>query len=197
MSALFPNSALVIVYGLVLLVGLALIAVAVLSLLRSFTPGSQSETGQAANRRLNRAATYALGLGTAVIGAVGLLALLVFRAEPTRSVIWSLGFGLVAGFAAELVLVYLSGRGQGEETALAVDADGRVARVVIPIPANGVGEVAYRDGEEMVHLGARSVEGRAIPQGAAVYIERVTNRIAVVRRQSSSPRREDATKENE
>lgn len=181
MSALLSNSALLVVYGLVLVVGLALIGAAVVSLLRSFTPGRQAATGQASTHRLNRAATYALGLGATVLGAVGLLALLAFRVDPAASVLWSLGAGLVATLAAQLALVWLSGRDGAAETALAVDADGRVARVVIPIPANGLGEVAYRDGGEMVNLGARSVTGQAIPQDASVLIERVTNRVAVVR----------------
>ena len=181
MSGFLSSSALAFVYTGVLLLGLALIAAAVVSLLRSFTPGSQSQPAGGAGRGLGRATTYALGLGTAVFGAVGLLALLVFRIEPEASVLWSLGLGLAAAFAAEVVLVYLPSRGQAAEQEVAIDADGRVARVIIAIPANGLGEVAYGDGEAAVHLGARSVSGQPIPQGATVFIERVTNRVAVVR----------------
>jgi len=177
----FPsNSALAVVYGLVLVVGLMFIGAAIISLLRSFTPGRQAATGPASHR-LNRAATYAVGLGAAVCGGAGLLAVLVFHVTPAAGVIGSLAAGLIVAFVAQFVLVWLSGRDRAEEVTRAVDAGGRVARVVIPIPPNGLGEVAYYDGEEEVHLGARSSAGRAIPPDTPVFIERVTNRVAVVR----------------
>ena len=181
MSGFLSSSALAFVYVGVLLLGLALIAAAVISLLRSFTPGSQSQPAGGAHRGIGRATTYALGLGTAVFGAVGLLALLVFRVQPEASVLWSLGLGLAAAFAAEVILVYRPSHDQVAAQEIAIDADGRAARVVIAIPANGLGEVAYGDGEAAVHLGARSSTGQAIPRDAVVVIERVKNRVAVVR----------------
>jgi len=129
----------------------------------------------------SRAVFYSLGLGAAVFGGVGLLALLLLRVAPTSSILWSLGVGLLAGFAALALLVYLPRRGQVEEALLDFDAAGRRAQVVIPIPANGLGEVALvDDGGEVLHLGARAATGATIAAGATVVIERVSKRVAVV-----------------
>ena len=180
MSSFLSNSVLLAIYGAALAAGLGLIGLAIISLLRSFTPGSQAST-DGRTRRLNRGLTYSLGLGAAVLGAVGLLALLVFRLSPAVSLLWALGAGLVVGALAEILLVYLPSRRQREETTLAIDADGREARVVIPIPASGLGEVAYQDGAETIHLGARSATGRPIGRDSRVRIERIASRVAIVR----------------
>jgi membrane protein implicated in regulation of membrane protease activity len=180
MSSFLSNSVLLAIYGGALAVGLALIGLAVVSLLRSFTPGRQASS-DGRGRRLNRALAYSLGLGAAVLGAVGLLALLVFRLSPLPSVWWALGAGLVAGALAEIILVYLPNRRRVEEATIAIDADGREARVVIPIPASGLGEVTYQDGAETIHLGARSATGQPIGRDSRVRIERVSRRVAIVR----------------
>lgn len=170
----------VLVYSALLVIGLALIGAAIVSLLRSFTPGSQARPGEGVPLKLGRATIYSLGLGAAVAGAVGLLALLVFRVGTTASVLWTAGAGLVVSLVAEAILVYLPNRRQVEETLTAVDADGREARVVIAIPPGGVGEVAFRDGDGDVHLGARSAGGEAIAPDMRVRIERVSHRVAIV-----------------
>ena len=180
MTSFLSHSVLLVVYGGALAVGLAFIALAVVSLLRSFTPGSQA-TSDGRGRRLNRALTYSLGLGAAVLGGVGLLALLLLRLSPGASLAWALGAGLVVGALAEIILVYLPNRRRLEEAGIAIDADGREARVVIPIPASGLGEVAYQDGAETIHLGARSTTGQPIGRDSRVTIERVTRRVAIVR----------------
>ena len=180
MSGFLSQSVLIAVYGGALAVGLALIGLAVVSLLRSFTPGSQA-SAEGGGRRLNRALAYSLGLGAAVLGAAGLLALLVVRLSPLASLWWALGAGLVAGALAEIILVYLPNRRRRAEATIAIDADGREARVVIPIPASGLGEVVYQDGAEAIHLGARSATGQPIGRGSRVYIERVASRVAIVR----------------
>ncbi len=180
MTAILSRSFLTIAYSGALAAGLLLIGLAVVSLLRSFTPGSQATSG-VSGRRLNRALAYSFGLGAAVLGAVGLLALLVFRLSPGAGLVWALGAGLVAGALAEILFVYLPNRRRGEEAGIAIDADGREAQVVITIPASGLGEVAYQDGAEMIHLGARSATGQPIGRGRRVRIERVARRVAIVR----------------
>lgn len=180
MNSNFSNSVLIVVYIGVLVIGLILIGGAIISLLRSFTPGRQTQPKRPPSPLFSRAGGYSVGLGAAVFGAAGLLALLLFRVDPGNSVLWALGVGLVAGFVAMALLVYLPTRGQAMEALIDFDATGRRATVVIAIPANGLGEVAFRDGREQVNLGARSADGRAIAEGAIVIIQRVTNRIAVV-----------------
>lgn len=180
MNGWLSNTALVIVYFGVLAIGLALVAGAIISLLRSFTPGSQTRPAGITHPLLSRAVSYSLGLGATVFGAVGLLVSLLFDLSPNTSVLVALGCGLVVGFIALALLVYLPSRGKAEEVLLDFDATGRRAEVVIAIPAVGLGEVAFVDGEERVHLGARSATGKPIAAGAAVVIERVTKRVAVV-----------------
>lgn len=180
MSSLLSHSVLLVVYSGALLVGLGLIGLAVVSLLRSFTPGSQASS-EGSGGRLNRALTYSFGLGAAVLGAVGLLALLVFRLSPGAGLVWALGAGLVAGALAGILFVYLPNRRRRDEAEIAIDADGREAQVVIAIPASGLGEVVYQDGAETIHLGARSATGQPIGRGRRVRIERVARRVAVVR----------------
>ncbi|MCW5865445.1 MAG: hypothetical protein KIT52_20325 [Anaerolineae bacterium] len=179
MSSILSRSVLLILYSGVLAVGLALIGAAVVSLLRSFTPGSQP-SAEGRSRRLNRGAAYALGLGAAVAGGVGLLALLLLRAGPGTSLLAALGAGLLAGLVAAFIFVVAPNRRRREEAGLAIAADGREARVVILIPASGLGEVAYQDGAEAIHLGARSATGQLIDAGRRVRIERVAHRVAIV-----------------
>jgi hypothetical protein len=178
--SLVSNSALVLVYIGVLVIGLALIGGAIVSLLRSFTPGQQSQPGGKAGSGLSRVTTYSLGLGAAVFGAVGLIAHFVFQADPATGVIWSLGIGLLAGFIALALFFYRPSRSGVEEAILDFDAAGRRAEVIIAIPSNGLGEIAFHNGGERINLGARSATGRPIGRGALVVIERVSNHIAVV-----------------
>jgi hypothetical protein len=181
MNGFLSNSALILIYSGLLLAGLVLIGAAILSLLRSFSPGRQTRPVAAPGPLLSRAATYSLGLGAAAFGAVGLLSQLLFHVEPTTGVLVSLAAGLLAGFIALALLVYLPSRGQGEEELLDIDVAGRQANVVIPIPGNGLGEVTLQDGDTVINLGARSATGRPIAAGQTVVIERVNKRVAVVR----------------
>ena len=129
---------------------------------------------------LSRAAGYSLGLGAAVLGAVGLIALLLFDVAPETSVLVGLGTGLVVALIALILLVYWPSRGEVEKALLDFDATGHRAQVVIDIPPNGLGEITFRDGQERVNLGARSAAGLPIGKGTTVVIERVTRRVAVV-----------------
>lgn len=176
----YSNTALVLVYGAVLTLGVLLIVGAIISLLSSFTPGKQDRPRGAAHPLFSRATTYSLGLGAVVFGTAGLLGVLVFHLDPVTSILTALGAGLLVGLAALGLLVYLPSRGRDEETLIDFDAAGRRARVVIPIPGNGIGEVTFRDGEKAINLAARSTSGQPIDEGTAVVIERVTHRVAVV-----------------
>lgn len=180
MNGFVSNTALIFIYAGLLVVGLAFVVGAIVSLLRSFTPGSQSRPAGATSPIISRAWGYSLGLGAAVFGAAGLLLLLVFDLQPATSVIVALGAGLIVGLIALALLVYLPSRGKAQEALIDFDATGRRADVVIAIPANGLGEVSFRNGKERVNLGARSANGQPIQQGTTVVIERVTNRVAVV-----------------
>ncbi len=180
MNGILSGTALILVYSGVGLIGLALIGGAIFSLLRSFTPGRQTRPQGATHPLFSRAVTYSLGLSAAVFGVAGLVAHLLFHTAPATGILIALGLGLVVGFIALAILVYLPARGRVEEELIDFDATGRRAEVVITIPVNGLGEVALRQGAKHVNLGARSATGRPIPSGTMVVIERVTKRVAVV-----------------
>jgi hypothetical protein len=170
----------ILLYSLALAVGLVMVAGAIYSLLRSFTPGSQKRPQGATSRLITRGSVYSLGLGLAVTGAVGLIARLLLHTTPSAGFIVAAAAGLVVGLIALFLLVYWPSRGRAEEVALHVDATGRQAHVVITIPANGLGEITFPDGREHLNLGARSASGLAIPAGTSVVIRQVNRRIAVV-----------------
>lgn len=179
MNGILSNTALIVIYAGLIVVGLGFVMGAIVSLLRSFTPGRQSRPA-GSGPVISRAWGYSLGLGAAIFGAAGLLLLLVFDVEPATSILISLGIGLVVGLIALTLFVYLPSRGKAEEALIDFDATGRRANVVIDIPGNGLGEITFRNGKERVNLGARSANSQPIGKGMAVVIERVTNRVAVV-----------------
>ncbi len=174
------SSTAILLYSLALVAGLVMVSGAVYSLLRSFTPGRQKRSGGATPRLITRGSVYSVGLGLAVLGGVGLAARLLVRVAPPVDLIAAAVAGLVVTLIALFLFVFWPSRGQAEEAALDIDAAGRRARVVIAIPANGLGEITLLDGPEPLNLGARSGDGRAIPAGATVLIRRVNRRIAVV-----------------
>jgi hypothetical protein len=61
------------------------------------------------------------------------------------------------------------------------DIAGRTARVVVAIPANGLGQVRVQIGEEMVDKIAKSRDGAAVPANSIVRIEEVMGEMVVVR----------------
>ncbi len=180
MDGILFNPALLIVYSGVLLIGLVLAGGAIFSLLRSFTPGHQSRPKDAARPPLSRAAGYSLGLGAIAFGAAGLILELFFDPDPATGVIVALAAGMITGLVALSALSGLSSSSPTDEALLKFDATGRHATVVIPIPAGGLGEITFREGQETINLGARSAAGRSIAKGTAVIIERVSYHVAVV-----------------
>jgi hypothetical protein len=87
--------------------------------------------------------------------------------------------GLIYGFAR-----FLYGQ-QATSGVKSNDLVGHQARVVVAIPAAGVGQVRCQLGEELVDKIARSRDGGAIPENVAVLIEEVLGDTVIVRRQSA------------
>jgi membrane protein implicated in regulation of membrane protease activity len=106
------------------------------------------------------------GLGTLGASGVGFLSGLFFAA-------------LIYAFATFL---YRQQASSGVRTAELI---GRHARVVVSIPAGGVGQVRCQIGEELVDKIARARDGSAIPDGTAVTIVEVLGDSAIVTRQVS------------
>ncbi len=97
------------------------------------------------------------------------------------------GLGFLSGAVlASLVLVFarfLYGQQVSSDVRTA-DVVGQSARVIVGIPAGGVGQVRCRVGEELIDKIARSQDGVAIPENAVVRIEDVLGETVVVRRES-------------
>jgi len=63
------------------------------------------------------------------------------------------------------------------------DLAGHTGRIVVPIPAGGVGQIRCQIGEELIDKMARSTDGSAIAENAIVKVEQVLGEIVIVRPQ--------------
>ena len=79
---------------------------------------------------------------------------------------------------------------QGSSEPNQAELIGLEAEVLIPIPANGVGKIAYIARERRFTAGARSETGEAIKGHATVRIERIVGGIHIVRRTEDEQLRE-------
>lgn len=69
---------------------------------------------------------------------------------------------------------------QASTVTTSADLQGRSARVIVSIPASGVGQVRCQMGEEILDKIARSRDGAAISENSIVTIEQVLGEIVVV-----------------
>jgi hypothetical protein len=94
------------------------------------------------------------------------------------------GFGSGLAFGS---LVYMFARflfsQQASSDVVAADVVGQTARVVVAIPAGGVGQVRFRVGEELIDKIARTRDGVAIPEHASVRIEEMVGEVVIVKAQ--------------
>ena len=98
----------------------------------------------------------------------------------------SSGVGFASGlFFASLIYGFarfLYGQ-QASSDVRSSDIVGRTARVIVAIPAGGVGQVRCQIGEDLMDKIARASDDGAIPENTAVKVERVLGEIVVVSRQ--------------
>lgn len=92
-----------------------------------------------------------------------------------------IGSGVVFGGIIYMFLRFLYGQ-QASSDVLASDLVGQNARVVIGIPANGVGQVRCRIGEELVDKIAQSRDGLAIAENTPVTIQEVLGETVIVKK---------------
>lgn len=95
----------------------------------------------------------------------------------------------MVGFASGLVfasVIYAFARFlYGQQASSQVDAAdlvGQTARVVIAIPAGGVGQIRCRVGEELVDKIAQSRDGAAIPENVSVRIDEILGETVIVKK---------------
>lgn len=94
----------------------------------------------------------------------------------------------LGGFAGGAVLggvVYAFGRflwsQQSATEVRTQDLVGQSARVVVAIPAGGLGQVRCRVGEQLIDKIARTSDGAAVPENAMVRIEEILGETVIVK----------------
>ncbi|MEJ2746627.1 MAG: hypothetical protein P8183_01715 [Anaerolineae bacterium] len=124
---------------------------------------------------------FAMAMFGATFGLTGLITRIWFEMEAVPSILWSVGVGIVVGGLAQVIFIYVLSPSHSSHFSLADDAVGREVEVIVTIPNNGLGQIAYDNISGRVTLGARSVDGKEIRRGTAVKIEKITGRVAFVR----------------
>ena len=84
--------------------------------------------------------------------------------------------GLIYAFARFLY------RQQASSEVRSSDLVGQTGRVVVGIPAGGLGQVRCRIGEEMIDKIARTDDGQPLPENTPVLVEQVLGETVIVKR---------------
>jgi membrane protein implicated in regulation of membrane protease activity len=124
---------------------------------------------------------FALAIFGAAFGMTGLVTRLWLDLEAIPSVVWAAVVGILIGGVAQVFFIYVLSPSKSSHFSLADDAIGREVQVIVTIPGNGLGEVAYDSAGGRIKLGARSATGKQLKRGETVKIERIAGRVAVVR----------------
>ena len=111
------------------------------------------------------------------IGAFGAIGLILSQFESTKPAIIStplslLGGGLLAG-ALVSILRKLIRSGDSSSEGQVANLIGHSATIITPIPAGGVGEIAYVQSGTRYTAPARGENGTLIPAGTTVNITRI------------------------
>lgn len=89
--------------------------------------------------------------------------------------------GVVFGGAIYAFARFLYGQ-QATSEVRTTDLVGQTARVVVAIPAGGIGQVRCRIGEELVDKIARTRDGELIPENTPVLVEEVLGETVIVKK---------------
>jgi membrane protein implicated in regulation of membrane protease activity len=96
------------------------------------------------------------------------------------------GLGALSGFVIATPVYYFARFLYGQQASselLSHDLVGRIGRVVVTIPAGGVGQVRVKLGEELVDKVARGREPQAIAENTSVIVEEVLGETVIVKKQ--------------
>lgn len=128
-----------------------------------------------------RISPFGIAMFGAAFGLTGLITSLWFDMSTGASLFWAAAIGLGVGILAQILFLYVFSPSRSSHYSLTADAVGRDAQVIITVPTEGLGKIAFDNVSGRVTLGARSATGKQIVSGEAVRIEKVTGRVAVVR----------------
>ena len=123
---------------------------------------------------------FALAMFGAAFGLTGLIIRISFDMSAAASLFWATIAGLLVGGLAQILFLYVLSPSKSSHYSLADVAVGRDAEVIITIPAEGLGTIAFNTVGGRVTLGARSSAGKQIAKGQVVSVEKMSGRIAVV-----------------
>jgi len=87
--------------------------------------------------------------------------------------------GMAFAYVIYVFAKFLYGQ-QASSGTTAQDVVGQTARVIIAIPAGGVGQIRCRIGEELVDKVARSKSGKAIAENASVRVDEILGETVIV-----------------
>ena len=124
---------------------------------------------------------FGIAMFGAAFGLTGLITRLWFDMDAGASLVWAVVVGLGVGVLAQALFLYVFSPSKSSHYSLAADAVGRDVQVIVTVPSEGLGKIAFDNVSGRVTLGARSVTGKRIVSGETVRIEQVTGRVALVR----------------
>jgi membrane protein implicated in regulation of membrane protease activity len=113
-------------------------------------------------------------------GATGLVTTSLFAVSERGSILWATLGGVMFSALTYLGFTYLLIKPQGSSEVRVSELAGTQAEVLTPIPAEGLGEIAFVAQGGRVTSSARSLHKTDIPRGTTVRLERVVGGIAVV-----------------
>jgi membrane protein implicated in regulation of membrane protease activity len=123
---------------------------------------------------------FVLAMFGASFGLTGLVTRLYFDMDEIPSILWATGVGLLVGALAQVLFLYVLSPSKSSHYSLSKDATGREAQVIITIPSQGTGQIAFDNVSGRVTLGAQSLTGEEIKRGSFVIVKRITGRVAFV-----------------
>ena len=123
--------------------------------------------------------TRVMAVFVTTFGGAGAVAT-YYGLAPVPAAMVGFATGLVFG-GAIYALARMLFRQQASSDVLAGDLVGAIGRVVIAIPAGGVGQIRVRLGEELMDKIARTRDGVPIPENAAVKVDEVLGETVIVR----------------
>jgi hypothetical protein len=115
-----------------------------------------------------------------VFGGAGIICIQVFDIDPLISILPSTIVAICCGVAVFKVFDYVFTKTQGGVEVNLAQLIGRDAEVIISIPKDGMGEIAFNTSGGRTNTAARSATGKAIPKSSIVRITRIVGSVYLV-----------------
>jgi membrane-bound ClpP family serine protease len=124
-------------------------------------------------------------------GGGGLVASSYLGLSVGKGVLTAIMTGILLSGGTYTILLVLFRNTQAGAEYSSDEMVGRVVEIITPIPENGMGEIAFVVKGTRVSGPARSLDGKAIPRGAQIIIEKVVGNVYYVKEEAphGNPRR--------